>query len=128
MLFIYLSSIMRRSRAPSQQCGNVAKRPRFIPPGATASSPDSSFAPVAAQPHQNVECRALNKVLKSLPGQKSEAPVLSKALARILNAGPQGESKQNCAVLKKLSSALSSEDSASEDGPGTGDAEDEEVS
>ncbi|KAJ8394571.1 hypothetical protein AAFF_G00043740 [Aldrovandia affinis] len=112
------NSIMRRSAAPSQQFGNVAKRPRFVPPGASQSaSPDSRPQPTS-QPPQLAACKTL-QVLKCLPEQKSEAPILSKALARILNATPPAESKENCTALQNPSSLPCSEEWAPEDGSST---------
>ncbi|XP_019747712.1 DNA repair and recombination protein RAD54B isoform X2 [Hippocampus comes] len=81
---------MRRSAAPSQLRGNVAKKPRFVPPGAATSC-------TGAEP--KTQCskfgldNALNKVQRSLaapPPNKiayvQSAPTLSKALARVLSA------------------------------------------
>ncbi|KAJ8353874.1 hypothetical protein SKAU_G00214410 [Synaphobranchus kaupii] len=105
---------MRRSGAPSQQYGNVTKRPRFVPPGATQTSPGSRPEPTTQQP-QPMACNTINQVLKSLPEQKCEAPVLPNALAKILNAVPLGESKENCTVLQNCSSLPCSEEYPPED-------------
>ncbi|XP_006636185.3 DNA repair and recombination protein RAD54B [Lepisosteus oculatus] len=93
---------MRRSGAPSQLCGNVAKKPRFVPPASmhmrAASVPD----PKRPSPPL---CNALNKVTAPQEN-KSEAPVLSKALARILNAVPLGDTEENSSKLQGLSDSL----------------------
>ncbi|XP_035239917.1 DNA repair and recombination protein RAD54B [Anguilla anguilla] len=105
---------MRRSAAPSQQYGNVTKRPRFVPPGATQSSPGPRPGPAAKQP-QPMACSTINQVRKSVPEQKREASVLSNALAKILNAVPLGESKENCTVLQNCSPLPCSEQHPPED-------------
>uniref|UniRef100_A0A3Q2UGN4 Uncharacterized protein n=1 Tax=Fundulus heteroclitus TaxID=8078 RepID=A0A3Q2UGN4_FUNHE len=40
---------MRRSGAPSQLLGNAVKKPRFVPPGASASSPAAESKPLASK-------------------------------------------------------------------------------
>ncbi|XP_061073541.1 DNA repair and recombination protein RAD54B isoform X2 [Conger conger] len=110
---------MRRSGAPSQQNGNATKRPRFIAPGAAQYSLGPRPIPAAEQP-QLMACNTLNQVLKCLPEQKCETPVLSNALAKILNAVPLGESKENCTVLQNCSPLPSREEHPPEDKLGTG--------
>ncbi|KAG7470063.1 hypothetical protein MATL_G00135270 [Megalops atlanticus] len=116
---------MRRSGAPSQLNGNLAKRPRFVPPGATLTSLPPRPEPQALPP-QLTPCNTLSKVRNALSEKeerkKDEAPVPSKALARILNAVPQRESKENCTELQGLTSlpceeACPPEDRASTDHP-----------
>ncbi|KAJ8290982.1 hypothetical protein GJAV_G00019930 [Gymnothorax javanicus] len=87
----FFKSIMRRSGAPSQLYGNMAKRPRFVPPGATQTSMDPRPEPAAKPPHL-LACNLVNK-------EKHDTPLLSNALAKILSAVPSGESKENCTAL-----------------------------
>ncbi|XP_051720938.1 DNA repair and recombination protein RAD54B [Ctenopharyngodon idella] len=96
---------MRRSGAPSQIRGNAAKKPRFMPPGPARNDgpplldpqPEPSLpSPPPTSALGNV---LLNKVQKCLSSKDSpavsNAPLGSKALARVLSAVPQGEYKEN---------------------------------
>ncbi|XP_077382369.1 DNA repair and recombination protein RAD54B isoform X2 [Festucalex cinctus] len=94
---------MRRSAAPSQLRGNAAKKPRFVPPGATSSFIGTESK--AQCPKFGLE-NDLNKA----------SPALSKALARVLSAT---ESKENV-VVTEHPSAASQEVTTSQDSRGSG--------
>ncbi|KAI7806213.1 putative DNA repair and recombination protein RAD54B [Triplophysa rosa] len=85
---------MRRSGAPSQLRGNATKKPRFMPPGPAQNDHLSRVelgpSPPSTPALGNV---LLNKVQVCL--SSADAPAGSKALARVLSAVPQGESKEN---------------------------------
>ncbi|XP_048067584.1 DNA repair and recombination protein RAD54B isoform X2 [Megalobrama amblycephala] len=96
---------MRRSGAPSQIRGNAAKKPRFMPPGPARNDGPPLLDP---QPEQSLPSPPptsalgnvlLNKVQRCLSSKDSpavsNAPLGSKALARVLSAVPQGECKEN---------------------------------
>eukprot|EP00066_Takifugu_rubripes_P014692 XP_011603958.1 PREDICTED: DNA repair and recombination protein RAD54B [Takifugu rubripes] len=94
---------MRRSGAPSQLSGNAMKKPRFLPPASSSSYPSAEPKPLTPKPSL---CNTLQKVQRNLtaaavvcnverevrPKAVRAAPVLSRALARVLNAT---ESKEN---------------------------------
>ncbi|XP_017579315.1 DNA repair and recombination protein RAD54B [Pygocentrus nattereri] len=90
---------MRRSAAPSQLQGNAAKRPRFVPPG---PSQTGMLGNGLSKHHQSGRAE---EHLPSSEIQKCESTVeapavpkvsgVCKALARVLSAVPQGESKEN---------------------------------
>lgn len=97
---------MRRSGAPSQLRGNAAKKPRFMPPGparndgAPCLDPQPEPSQPSPPPIPALKNVLLNKVQRCLSGgdapAASDAPVGSKALARVLGAAvPQGECKEN---------------------------------
>ncbi|XP_035989480.1 DNA repair and recombination protein RAD54B [Fundulus heteroclitus] len=102
---------MRRSGAPSQLFGNAVKKPRFVPPGASASSPAAESKPLASKYglgnalekiQRSPPTPAVNKPacgVQAQPGQA--APGLSKALARVLSAT---ESKENVDETKNQDS------------------------
>ncbi|XP_056299659.1 DNA repair and recombination protein RAD54B isoform X2 [Pseudoliparis swirei] len=87
---------MRRSGAPSQLSGNALKKPRFMPPGASTSSLVAESKPLS--PKLGLS-NALEKVQRSLPAPACDvqpkvaqpAPVLSRALARVLSAAESKE-------------------------------------
>nr|XP_046188384.1 DNA repair and recombination protein RAD54B-like isoform X3 [Oncorhynchus gorbuscha] len=103
---------MRRSGAPSQVFGNMAKKPRFVPPGASlAGPPDSPVGtPLELEPlaPKLAPGNVLYKVQRSLSApapplalpvkafsltkSSPQAPGLSRALARVLGAA---DSKKN---------------------------------
>ncbi|XP_027869334.1 DNA repair and recombination protein RAD54B isoform X1 [Xiphophorus couchianus] len=93
---------MRRSGAPSQLLGNAVKKPRFVPPGASASCPVEESKPLApkrglgnalAKVQRSLSAAVVNKSTCSVPGQTGQtASGLSKVLARVLTAT---ESKEN---------------------------------
>uniref|UniRef100_UPI0037E8DD17 DNA repair and recombination protein RAD54B n=1 Tax=Semicossyphus pulcher TaxID=241346 RepID=UPI0037E8DD17 len=93
---------MRRSGAPSQLLGNAVKKPRFVPPGASTSSPIAELKPLSPKLGLG---NALEKVQRSLaapaqtktendvqPKAAQPAPALSRALARVLSTT---DSKEN---------------------------------
>ncbi|XP_051813154.1 DNA repair and recombination protein RAD54B [Acanthochromis polyacanthus] len=93
---------MRRSGAPSQLLGNALKKPRFVPPGASTTSPLAESKPLT--PKLGLS-NALDKVQRSLaapavsttpspvqPKAAQTAPAMSRALDRVLGAT---ESKEN---------------------------------
>ncbi|KAL7835692.1 hypothetical protein SRHO_G00280390 [Serrasalmus rhombeus] len=94
-----LTDRMRRSAAPSQLQGNAAKRPRFVPPG---PSQTGMLGNGLSKHHQSGRAE---EHLPSSEIQKCESTVeapavpkvsgVCKALARVLSAVPQGESKEN---------------------------------
>ncbi|KPP60515.1 DNA repair and recombination protein RAD54B-like [Scleropages formosus] len=88
--------MMRRSGAPSQRYGNVAKRPRFVPPLSIQGAIQGQVLEAAPQPPQGTLSDTLNK--------KSEGPTFSKALTRILNAVPQGDIKENLTGVQECPS------------------------
>ncbi|XP_032415090.1 DNA repair and recombination protein RAD54B isoform X1 [Xiphophorus hellerii] len=93
---------MRRSGAPSQLLGNAVKKPRFVPPGASASCPVQESKPLAPKfglgnaldkVQRSLSAAVVNKSTCSVPGQTGQtASGLSKVLARVLTAT---ESKEN---------------------------------
>ncbi|XP_069552143.1 DNA repair and recombination protein RAD54B isoform X2 [Brachyistius frenatus] len=95
---------MRRSGAPSQLLGNAVKKPRFMPPGASASFLLAESKSPTPKPASG---DTLNKVQRSRAApavsntacnvQPKAAPALSRALARVLSAA---ESKENEAETK----------------------------
>ncbi|XP_048881029.1 DNA repair and recombination protein RAD54B isoform X1 [Brienomyrus brachyistius] len=93
---------MRRSGAPSQLYGNVAKKPRFVPPGPTQHKQGLGLQKML-QPPQLAQRNALDKVEKALSDNKGEGPILSKALARILNAVPKADTKESHAGIQQVS-------------------------
>ncbi|XP_017280508.1 DNA repair and recombination protein RAD54B [Kryptolebias marmoratus] len=108
---------MRRSGAPSQLFGNATKKPRFVPPGASASRFVPEPKPLTPKP---APCNALDKVrgsLSSPDGNKSTlnasdksqqtTPAVSTALARVLSAT---ESKENESETQNSGSEGCSED------------------
>ncbi|MFT7816245.1 DNA repair and recombination protein RAD54B isoform X1 [Arapaima gigas] len=95
---------MRRSGAPSQRYGNVAKRPRFVPPVSTQGATHGSDLEPAVQPPQQALTDTLHKVEKTVFKQKNEGPTLSKALARVLNAVSHGDTKENLKGIQECTS------------------------
>ncbi|KAL0985358.1 hypothetical protein UPYG_G00155900 [Umbra pygmaea] len=109
---------MRRSGAPSQLFGNMAKKPRFVPPGASLSglpdTPDSTIHEMKPLVPKLALANVLNKVqrslsapalpltlpvtLSSLTKRSPPAPGLPRALARVLSA----DSKENGAEPSDL--------------------------
>lgn len=98
---------MRRSGAPSQILGNVVKKPRFVPPGASSSfsvteskslGPRPSLGNALYKVQRSLSAPVLNKTGGNvLPKATQDAPALSRVLARVLSAT---ESKENEAVLQ----------------------------
>nr|XP_057940628.1 DNA repair and recombination protein RAD54B isoform X2 [Doryrhamphus excisus] len=93
---------MRRSGAPSQLLGNAAKKPRFIPPGASSCV---AVEPKTQSPKLGLVDTLNKRSLAAPPPSQSEctgqaAPALSKALARVLSAT---ESKENIADTQPTS-------------------------
>ncbi|XP_029959373.1 DNA repair and recombination protein RAD54B [Salarias fasciatus] len=87
---------MRRSGAPSQ-LGNAVKKPRFMPPGASASLTAAGSKPAGLNAlHKVQRCLVAPVVEKTScnlqPKAAPTAPTLSKALARVLSAT---ETKEN---------------------------------
>ncbi|XP_055780893.1 DNA repair and recombination protein RAD54B-like [Salvelinus fontinalis] len=103
---------MRRSGAPSQVFGNMAKKPRFVPPGASLAGPPDPPVGTLLEPEPLAPKLALGNVLNkvqrslsvpalplalpvkafSLAKSSPQAPDLSRALARVLGAA---DSKKN---------------------------------
>ncbi|KAK6326930.1 hypothetical protein J4Q44_G00025750 [Coregonus suidteri] len=103
---------MRRSGAPSQLFGNMAKKPRFVPPEASLAGPPD--IPVGTLPELEPLApklalgNVLNKVQRSISApalplalpvkafglakSSPQAPGMSRALARVLGAA---DSKKN---------------------------------
>lgn len=96
---------MRRSGAPSQLRGNVAKKPRFMPPGPArndgpiCSDPQTEPPQPSPPPIPALKNVLLNKVQRCLSSGDApaacDAPAGSKALARVLGAVPQAKCKEN---------------------------------
>ncbi|KAM9404688.1 uncharacterized protein ACWYII_028409 isoform 1-T2 [Salvelinus alpinus] len=103
---------MRRSGAPSQVFGNMSKKPRFVPPGASLAGPPDPPVGTLLEPEPLAPKLALGNVLNkvqrslsvpalplalpvkafSLAKSSPQAPGLSRALARVLGAA---DSKKN---------------------------------
>nr|XP_046159344.1 DNA repair and recombination protein RAD54B-like [Oncorhynchus gorbuscha] len=103
---------MRRSGAPSQVFGNMAKKPRFVPPGASLAGPPDPPVGTLLEPEPLAPKlspgNVLYKVQRSLSApapplalpvkafslarSSPQAPGLSRALARVLGAA---DSKKN---------------------------------
>ncbi|GLD63634.1 DNA repair and recombination protein RAD54B [Lates japonicus] len=98
---------MRRSAAPSQLSGNAMKKPRFVPPGASTSCVVAESKPLAPKPGLGNALKKVQRSLAAPPPSKTgcdvqakaaeDAPALSRALARVLNAT---ESKENEAEME----------------------------
>ncbi|KAM9404599.1 DNA repair and recombination protein RAD54B isoform 2-T2 [Salvelinus alpinus] len=103
---------MHRSGAPSQVFGKMAKKPRFVPPGASLAGPPDPPVGTLLEPEPLAPKLALGNVLNkvqrslsapapplalpvrafSLAKSSPQAPGLSRALARVLGAA---DSKKN---------------------------------
>ncbi|XP_064802638.1 DNA repair and recombination protein RAD54B-like [Oncorhynchus masou masou] len=103
---------MRRSGAPSQVFGNMAKKPRFVPPGTSLAGPPDPPVGTLLEPEPLAPKLAPGNVLYkvqrslsapapplalpvkafSLAKSSPQAPGLSRALARVLSAA---DSKKN---------------------------------
>ncbi|XP_038146971.1 DNA repair and recombination protein RAD54B [Cyprinodon tularosa] len=98
---------MRRSGAPSQLLGNAAKKPRFLPPGASALYPVTESKPLVSKHglenaldkvHRSLSASVVTKTTCSVQAETSQAPPgLSKVLARVLSAT---ETKENLIETK----------------------------
>uniref|UniRef100_A0A8C9W0J3 RAD54 homolog B n=1 Tax=Scleropages formosus TaxID=113540 RepID=A0A8C9W0J3_SCLFO len=62
---------MRRSGAPSQRYGNVAKRPRFVPPLSIQGAIQGQVLEAAPQPPQGTLSDTLNKIFKTVSSSLS---------------------------------------------------------
>ncbi|XP_066547711.1 DNA repair and recombination protein RAD54B isoform X2 [Amia ocellicauda] len=107
---------MRKSAAPSQH-GNMAKKPRFLPPGAVYAVP--VFVPNKTFPLVS-SCNTADKTQvhhgKKPERNQKKPPVSSKALARILNVNPPPESNKNLSSLQEISVLRFETDSEIDDG------------